>query len=94
MNKDSATTAAPSGESLIALLRAELGPLGLLADKDIPVRNEKDWSSLGPVRPLAVARPISAEEVSAVMRLCRRFGGPVVPQGGLTGLCGGARQLG
>ena len=93
MNKDSATTAAPSGESLIALLRAELGPLGLLADKDIPVRNEKDWSSLGPVRPLAVARPISAEEVSAVMRLCRRFGVPVVPQGGLTGLCGGARPI-
>ncbi|HWK46322.1 MAG TPA: FAD-binding oxidoreductase [Stellaceae bacterium] len=37
-----------------------------------------------------VVRPASAAEVSAVVRLCFEHGVPVVPQGGNTGLCGGA----
>jgi FAD/FMN-containing dehydrogenase len=37
-----------------------------------------------------VVRPASAAEVSAVVRLCFERGVPVVPQGGNTGLCGGA----
>ncbi|QIB33696.1 FAD-binding oxidoreductase [Ancylobacter pratisalsi] len=42
---------------------------------------------------LAVTRPASTEEVSRVVKACARAGIAVVPQGGNTGLCGGATPL-
>jgi len=39
---------------------------------------------------VAVVRPASTEEVSKVVALCAETGTPIVPQGGNTGLCGGA----
>lgn len=39
---------------------------------------------------LLVVRPASTEEVSEVVKLCNRFNIVIVPQGGNTGLCGGA----
>ena len=39
---------------------------------------------------MAVVRPGCTEEVAAVVALCRGAGVAVVPQGGDTGLCGGA----
>jgi len=38
----------------------------------------------------AVVRPSSTAEVAAVVRACADAGVPIVPQGGNTGLCGGA----
>ncbi len=38
----------------------------------------------------AVVRPADVSQVSGVMRLCHELGVGVVPQGGNTGLCGGA----
>jgi FAD/FMN-containing dehydrogenase len=38
----------------------------------------------------AVVQPASTAEVSAVVRACAEAGAPIVPQGGNTGLCGGA----
>jgi FAD/FMN-containing dehydrogenase len=49
-----------------------------------------DWTRVFPVRPSAVVRPRSTEEVSAVLRLCHEAQVPVVPSGGRTGLAGGA----
>lgn len=50
----------------------------------------KDWSGLaGPV-PEVVFLPSNAREVSAILALCNRLKHPVVTQGGLTGLSGGA----
>jgi FAD/FMN-containing dehydrogenase len=40
--------------------------------------------------PLALARPKTTEQVSRLLSLCNAAGIPVVPQGGLTGLTGGA----
>ena len=37
-----------------------------------------------------VVRPASTEEVSKVVALCAKTGTAIVPQGGNTGLCGGA----
>ena len=37
-----------------------------------------------------VVRPSSTEEVSEVVRICNETCTPIVPQGGNTGLCGGA----
>lgn len=79
---------------LLAELRAELGPQAVLAGADAPVRNHNDYSGLQPSRPLAVLRPADTAGVAAALRLCRQHGVAVVPQGGLTGLCGGARASG
>jgi FAD/FMN-containing dehydrogenase len=83
---------APSA-ALIDALRCRLGSDAVLAGVDVPARNERDHSSLPPVRPLAVLRPSDTAGVAAAMRLCHDHGQAVVPQGGLTGLCGGARAV-
>ena len=49
-----------------------------------------DWRKRFSGRARAVLRPASAEEVATLVRLCGEHGVPVVPQGGNTGLCGGA----
>ena len=80
----------PSRVEAIAALDAVLPNGGLLtADEDL-ARFSRDWSGDHYGRPLAVARPRSAEETAAVMRLCSQRRIPVVPQGGLTGLVGAA----
>ncbi len=77
----------------LAALVAELGARTVLSGPDLPARNASDWSTLGPQAPLAVVRPATTEAVAAAMRICAAHGVPVVPQGGLTGLCGGARPV-
>ena len=49
-----------------------------------------DWRKDFTGRAVAVARPGSAEEVSRILALANEHRLPVVPQGGNTGLCGGA----
>ena len=80
-------------EDLLAALREALGDQAVAAGADVPERNRSDWSPLPPVTPLAVVRPATPEGVAAAMRLAHRHGVPVVPQGGLTGLAGGARPV-
>jgi FAD/FMN-containing dehydrogenase len=80
----------PARAEAIAALEAVLPGGGLMtADEDL-VRFSRDWSGDHYGRPLAVARPRSAKETAAVMRLCSQRRIPVVPQGGLTGLVGAA----
>ncbi|MER8444962.1 FAD-binding oxidoreductase [Mesorhizobium sp. M1066] len=82
--------APPPSASLIAALAGVLPNGGLLtADEDL-ARYSRDWSGDHFGRPLAVARPASVEEMSALMRYCHAQRIPVVPQGGLTGLVGAA----
>ncbi|WP_284945671.1 FAD-binding oxidoreductase [Acidisoma cladoniae] len=83
--------AEPAG--LMADLRTVLGHAAVLEGAEMPARNSLDWSNLDPVPPLAVVRPADTAGVAAVMRLCTAYGVAVVPQGGLTGLCGGARPV-
>lgn len=56
----------------------------------IPEKYHHDWAGLPPVQPLALARPRSTEDVSAIVSMCHEAGVPVVPQGGLTGISGAA----
>ena len=84
-------TASNAQRQALLQLRAELGASAVLLDDDIPARNCNDWSTQPPITPLAVVRPTDAAGVSAALKACRAVGLPVVPQGGLTGLCGGAR---
>lgn len=76
--------------SFIDALRATLGPGEVWTGDAIPARHDTDWSGASPVRPMALVRPRTTDEVAAVLRLCTAHRIPVVPQGGLTGLAGAA----
>lgn len=80
--------------SLIGDLGKLLGAGGLLTGESIGARHASDASETGGTPPLAVVRPRSTEEVSAILRLCNLAGAAVVPQGGMTGLAGAANPLG
>ncbi|MDE1994448.1 MAG: FAD-binding oxidoreductase, partial [Rhizobiaceae bacterium] len=79
-------------EDFVQSLKNELGA-DIFFGTDIPPRFYNDWAGLDPVKPLALVRARTTEQVSATLRLCDRFHVPVVPQGGLTGLAGGARPI-
>ncbi|HET6607602.1 MAG TPA: FAD-binding oxidoreductase [Rhodopila sp.] len=79
--------------AFLAELRAALGDRSVLTGADIPERNQQDWSTLSCVLPLAVVRPADPMGVAGAMRIAAAHGIPVVPQGGLTGLAGGARPI-
>ncbi|MDZ5461661.1 FAD-binding oxidoreductase [Azohydromonas lata] len=85
---------APDTSALIAALLDALGPTAVLAGADAPARNHNDCSGLPPAPPLAVVRPADTAGVATTLRLCSQHGVAVVPQGGLTGLCGAARTAG
>ena len=53
-----------------------------------------DWRGRYSGRPLCVALPAATEEVAAIVRACAQAGVPIVPQGGNTGLVGGATPRG
>lgn len=72
-------------------LQAALGPEACLTGPALEgVAHRSDASGSGRHLPLALLRPGSVEEISTALAICRRHGQPVVPQGGMTGLAGGA----
>jgi FAD/FMN-containing dehydrogenase len=77
--------------AILRSLQSTLGAVAVLIGDDVPQRNWNDWSTQAPQRPLAVVRPVDAQGVAETLKACRQGQLPVVPQGGLTGLCGGAR---
>ncbi len=74
----------------LAGLHAIVGSKGLLTDPAEMAAYGIDWRKLFPGLPLAVVRPFSTAEVSAIMALCHQHQIAVVPQGGNTGMAGGA----
>jgi len=76
-------------------LRAALGgdAGALVFGNEVPVKHHADWSRLAATPPLALARPRTTEHVAAILRVCNETRTPVVPQGGLTGLVGGAHPV-
>ncbi len=76
--------------SLIDELVSQLGKGAVQWGDAIDARYQADWSGAPPVRPLALVRPAHPGEVATALRICHAHRVPVVPQGGLTGLAGGA----
>ena len=74
---------------LISELQAVLGAAHVLQGPDA-APYLRDWRGRFHRSALAVVRPGTTAEVAQVLRLCARHGTPVVPQGGNTGLVGGA----
>jgi FAD/FMN-containing dehydrogenase len=75
--------------ALVEHIGAVVGKQGLLTGADAKPW-ATDWRKRYFGEALAVVRPASTEEVSKVVRLCAQTGTAIVPQGGNTGLCGGA----
>lgn len=70
-------------------LRTAVGDAQVLTGADAQAY-AVDWRERYRGTPLAVVRPATTGEVAAVVRQCAQARIPVVPQGGNTGLCGGA----
>ncbi|MBN8736306.1 MAG: FAD-binding oxidoreductase [Xanthomonadales bacterium] len=70
-------------------MRSIVGVSNVLTGADAQAY-ETDWRERYRGRTLAVLRPGSTDEVAAIVRHCAQAAIPVVPQGGNTGLCGGA----
>ena len=75
---------------LLPALRAALGADHVLAAPADMAGYAEDWRKRYRGVPRAVALPGTTEQVAAVVRLCRDAGAAIVPQGGNTGLVGGA----
>ena len=71
-------------------IRAIVGAAGIVEDADAitPLLSEPRGLFTGAAA--IVVRPANTEEVAGVVKACAEAGVPVVPQGGNTGLCGGA----
>ncbi|WP_375160868.1 FAD-binding oxidoreductase [Bradyrhizobium sp. RDT46] len=80
----------PLTDPLRDSLRAIVGEKGLIEDEHGKQPYVTDWRGLLAGSAGAVVRPGSTEEVAAVVRLCHEHGIAIVPQGGNTGLMGGA----
>ncbi len=76
--------------ALLDELATLLGPQGCLIGTAVPEAARSDASRAGRNLPIALLRPASVDEVSRAMALCHAAGQAVVPQGGMTGLAGGA----
>ena len=75
---------------VIEALRAALGGGAVLTGEEIGARHRSDMSMTGRHLPRALIRPRNTAEVAAALRICNAHNQSVVPQGGLTGLAGGA----
>jgi FAD/FMN-containing dehydrogenase len=75
---------------LLDSLRAVVGAAYVLTEPADVAPYATDWRGRYSGTALAIVRPGDTHQVAEVMRLCAQAGVAVVPQGGNTGLCGGA----
>ena len=71
-------------------LVAELGSKSVITDPSAMALYLQDPIGARVKPPLAILRPDSSDKVAKAVKWCRRHHLPIVPQGGLTGLCSAA----
>ncbi|MGX1790758.1 FAD-binding oxidoreductase [Bosea sp. NPDC055332] len=71
-------------------LRAVLDPAAIVTDQQAMAPHLTDWRGKHRGAALALLRPRNVEEVSTILRWATATRTPIVPQGGNTGLSGGA----
>ncbi len=79
--------------SEISALAGIVGERHVAVSPDDLAARAKDWTGDLVTLPAAVVRPRRTEEVSRLLAFCRERRIPVTPQGGLTGMSGGALAL-
>ena len=77
-------------ETALQAIRDLLGPKGYMADPRTMAPFLVDWRQRYSGQAPLVAMPRCTEEVSAIVKICADAGIAMVPQGGNTGLVGGA----
>ncbi|WP_415844854.1 FAD-binding oxidoreductase [Stutzerimonas zhaodongensis] len=77
-------------EAFIREIEAIVGPAGIERDPERMRSYLSDWRNAYRGLAALVIRPATTEEVAGVVRLCNEQQVALVPQGGNTGLCGGA----
>ncbi|MBM2766309.1 FAD-binding oxidoreductase [Burkholderia anthina] len=88
-------TAEPAhGAGVIDVLREALGTDVVSLPAEFSGRRHADSSRMPCAEPVALLRPRTTEQVATALRICHEHGQPVVTQGGLSGLAGGACLLG
>lgn len=80
----------PRVDAFLAEASALLGPRGFTTEPERMDAWLTDWRGRYTGRALALASPGSTAEVAALVRLCAAHGVPIVPQGGNSGMAGGA----
>jgi FAD/FMN-containing dehydrogenase len=80
-------------EDFLDLVRSAVGDPHVVTDASEIDHFATDHRGRYHGKALAVVRPASTAEVAAVVKLCAAHGIAVTPQGGNTGLCGGATPL-
>src|ERR1051325_9364057 len=80
----------PVTPAVLDRLRAIVGDKGLILDDQGKEPFVRDWRGTTVGNAAVVVRPGTTEEVSKVVKLCFDNGIAIVPQGGNTGLMGGA----
>jgi FAD/FMN-containing dehydrogenase len=76
--------------STLTALRDALGADAVRVGEQIGERSMTDWTRHEPTRAAALLLPRTTEQVSKALAICHAAHQPVVPQGGMTGLAGGA----
>src|SRR5210317_230683 len=75
---------------LIERLQAIVGPGGWTSDPQELQPHLTEWRGVYEGRALIMVRPRTTDEVVAIVRACADSDTAIVPQGGNTGMCGGA----
>jgi FAD/FMN-containing dehydrogenase len=81
-------------EGALSALGEAVGADAVTTDRDILAPRELDWRGRRLGEAAAMARPASLAQSQALVRAALAHGLALVPQGGLTGLVGGALPLG
>ncbi|WP_293264829.1 FAD-linked oxidase C-terminal domain-containing protein [Neptunomonas sp.] len=84
------TTNKLSKDELCQLFCEFIAPQNVIADEETLKPYECDGLSMYCEMPLIVVLPETVEQVQEVLRVCHRFGIPLVARGAGTGLCAGA----
>ena len=77
-------------DNLVDAFERVLGRPNVLFGKEISARHFSDWSLAPALAPDFLLRPNSTEKLSKILSICNSRNQPVVVQGGMTGLAGGA----
>src|SRR5690348_3128962 len=80
----------PVTPAILDALREIVGDKGLILDERDKQPFVSDWRGSLAGQAAAVVRPATTDEVSKIVKLCHAHGIAIVPQGGNTGLMGGA----
>lgn len=90
MNTATLTSPDPANQTFVDAARAALDDKGFTQDPDRVTPWLTDWRGRYTGRALGLASPASTQEVSQLMALCAQHRIAVVPQGGNSGMAGGA----